>query len=110
MGEPDRLPEPLHGDHVVLEFAFRGSTSSSSSRQLDPEIGLGLGVIDIKVNTVETPEEVARAIERAEKTLGAGRIKWVHPDCGFWMIKRPIADAKIRALARGRDLFEGRAH
>jgi hypothetical protein len=25
------------------------------------------------------------------------------------MLKRPIADAKIRALARGRDLFEGRA-
>jgi 5-methyltetrahydropteroyltriglutamate--homocysteine methyltransferase len=32
----------------------------------------------------------------------------VHPDCGFWMLKRPIADGKIRALAAGRDLYEGR--
>jgi 5-methyltetrahydropteroyltriglutamate--homocysteine methyltransferase len=39
--------------------------------------------------------------------LGAGRVKYIHPDCGFWMLKRGIADAKIRALAKGRDLFEG---
>jgi 5-methyltetrahydropteroyltriglutamate--homocysteine methyltransferase len=32
----------------------------------------------------------------------------VHPDCGFWMLSRTIADGKIRALVRGRDLFEGR--
>ena len=36
-------------------------------------------------------------------------VRYVHPDCGFWMLKRGIADAKIRALARGRDLYEGRA-
>ena len=35
-------------------------------------------------------------------------MKYIHPDCGFWMLKRSIADAKIRALAQGRDLFEGR--
>ena len=40
--------------------------------------------------------------------LGAGRVRYVHPDCGFWMLKRGIADGKIRALARGRDLYEGR--
>ena len=52
---------------------------------------------------------MARAIERAEQLLGAGRVRYIHPDCGFWMLKRPIADAKIRALAQGRDLYEGRA-
>jgi 5-methyltetrahydropteroyltriglutamate--homocysteine methyltransferase len=30
----------------------------------------------------------------------------VHPDCGFWMLKRNIVDGKIRALVAGRDLFE----
>ena len=39
-------------------------------------------------------------IERAEKVLGAGRVRYIHPDCGFWMLKRSIADAKMRALAR----------
>ena len=43
---------------------------------------------------------VARSIEHAEKTLGAGRVRYVHPDCGFWMLKRSIADRKIEALAK----------
>jgi 5-methyltetrahydropteroyltriglutamate--homocysteine methyltransferase len=40
--------------------------------------------------------------------LGAERIKYIHPDCGFWMLKRSIADGKIRALVKGRDLHQGR--
>jgi 5-methyltetrahydropteroyltriglutamate--homocysteine methyltransferase len=69
---------------------------------------VGVGVVDIKRTEVESADEVARAIERAERTLGAGRVRYVHPDCGFWMLKRSIADGKIRALVAGRDLYEGR--
>ena len=105
-----RYLNALHADHVVLECAHRPPDEIEVFKALKPEIGFGLGVIDIKANEVESADEVARAIERAEKRLGAGRVKYIHPDCGFWMLKRPIADAKIRALARGRDLFEGRAH
>jgi 5-methyltetrahydropteroyltriglutamate--homocysteine methyltransferase len=39
--------------------------------------------------------------------LGAGRVGWIHPDCGFWMLKRSVADRKIAALAAGRDLYLG---
>jgi 5-methyltetrahydropteroyltriglutamate--homocysteine methyltransferase len=99
----------LHADHVVLEFAFRGYDELNYFKdQLNPKMGLGLGVIDIKVNTVETPEEVARRIEQAAKIMGEGRIAWVHPDCGFWMNKRSIADRKMAALVKGRDLYLGR--
>ncbi|MEY4342108.1 MAG: hypothetical protein RL541_1612, partial [Pseudomonadota bacterium] len=56
---------------------------------------------------VESASAVANAIERAEKMLGSGRVTYIHPDCGFWMLKRSIADAKMRALVQGRDLFEG---
>jgi len=70
-----------------------------------PEITLGLGVVDVKVNHVETADEIARRIEKAEQVLGAGRVGWVHPDCGFWMLKRTVADRKIRALVEGRDLY-----
>jgi 5-methyltetrahydropteroyltriglutamate--homocysteine methyltransferase len=99
----------LDVDHVVLECAHRPPEELAVFRDLDPKIGFGLGVIDIKANAVESADEVARAIERAESMLGRGRVAWIHPDCGFWMLKRPIADAKIRALAKGRDLYEGRA-
>jgi len=97
-------------DHLVLELARRGGESELEAlRALRPEIGIGLGVVDIKDNAVETPDEIARRIERAARILGAGRIRYVHPDCGFWMLKRSVADAKMRALVQGRDRFEGRA-
>src|SRR5687767_11851182 len=99
----------LHADHVVLEFAFRGYDELQYFKdQLDPRIALGIGVIDIKVNTVESPELVAQRIEAAAKHVGAERIKWVHPDCGFWMNKRSVADRKMIALVKGRDLYLGR--
>jgi 5-methyltetrahydropteroyltriglutamate--homocysteine methyltransferase len=78
-------------------------------KSLRTEIGLGIGVIDIKRTEVESAEEVARAIEQAEKALGAGRLSYVHPDCGFWMLKRSMADGKMKALVAGRDLYEGRS-
>ena len=62
----------LHADHVVLECAHRPADELLALRDLKPEIGFGLGVVDIKVTDVESADQVARAIERAEKVLGAG--------------------------------------
>jgi 5-methyltetrahydropteroyltriglutamate--homocysteine methyltransferase len=62
-------------------------------------------VIDIKDNEVETPDQVARRIERAACCLSLERIAFVHPDCGLWMLPRNVADGKLRALVAGRDLF-----
>ena len=98
----------LHADHLVLELAHRPSSDLDALRDVDERIGIGVGVIDIKVNHVETPDEVARALERAEKALGSGRVRYAHPDCGFWMLTRSIADRKISALVEGRDLYQGR--
>jgi 5-methyltetrahydropteroyltriglutamate--homocysteine methyltransferase len=98
----------LRADHLVLELAHRPASDLDALKELDPRIGIGVGVIDIKVNHVETPEEVARALERTERTLGVGRVRYAHPDCGFWMLKRSVADRKIEALVRGRNLYAGR--
>ena len=98
----------LHADHLVLELAHRPASDLEAIRDVDRRIGIGVGVVDIKVNHVETPDEVARALERAEHVLGAGRVRYAHPDCGFWMLKRSVADRKIAALVNGRDLYQGR--
>ena len=98
----------LHVDHIVMECAHRPPEELAVFRDLDRKIGFGLGVVDIKRTEVESADQVARAIERAEKLLGRGRVKYIHPDCGFWMLKRNMADGKIRALVAGRDLYEGR--
>ncbi len=98
----------LHVDHLVLELAHRPVDDLNSLKDIASHIRIGIGVVDIKVNHVESPEEIAGRIERAEQILGAGRVGWVHPDCGFWMLKRTISDRKIEALVKGRDLFLGR--
>jgi 5-methyltetrahydropteroyltriglutamate--homocysteine methyltransferase len=103
-----RYLNALAVDHIVLENAHRPADELEVLKELRPEIGLGLGVVDIKQTVIETPDAIARAIERAERILGHGRVKFIHPDCGFWMLKRSIADGKIRALVQGRDLYEGR--
>ena len=99
----------LRADHLVLELAHRPESDLEALNDIEPHICLGLGVVDIKVNRIETPEEIARAIEHAEKVLGPNRVRYVHPDCGFWMLKRSVADRKIAALVQGRDLYLGRA-
>jgi 5-methyltetrahydropteroyltriglutamate--homocysteine methyltransferase len=99
----------LHADHLVLEMAHRPAADLEALKDVDPCIRLGIGVVDVKVNHVESPDEIAAALERAERVLGRGRVAWVHPDCGLWMLKRSIADRKIASLAKGRDLYLGRA-
>ncbi len=99
----------LKADHLVLEFARRGYDELEAFRDLEPSIGLGLGVIDIKDNLIEPADLIAKRIEAAHQALGPGRVAYVHPDCGFWMLQRSVADGKMKALVRGRNLFEGRS-
>jgi 5-methyltetrahydropteroyltriglutamate--homocysteine methyltransferase len=98
----------LRCDHLVLELAHRPDDDLDALRDVRPEIGIGIGVVDVKVNHIETADEIASRIERAESVLGEGRVQWIHPDCGFWMLKRSVADRKMAALAKGRDLYLGR--
>lgn len=107
----DLLPflNSLRADHLVLEFARRGYEELEVFADLDPKIALGIGLVDIKDNEVESPELVASRIEQIVKVLGADRLRYVHPDCGFWMLQRSVVDRKMRVLVEGRDLFEGRA-
>ena len=105
----DLLPffNRLACDHLILELARPGDAELPVFLDLKPEIALGIGVVDIKDNVVESPEFIARRIERAVTVLGTERIKWVHPDCGFWMLSRIVADQKMAALVEGRDLYLG---
>lgn len=97
----------LRCDHLILELKHRPDTDLAALKDVSAQIQLGIGVIDVKVNPVETPDEVAANIEKAEQVLGSGRIGWVHPDCGFWMLQRSVVDRKIEALVKGRNKYLG---
>lgn len=98
----------LHADHLVLEFARRGYDEIEHFKDVRPDLGLGIGVVDVKTTVIESAELIARRIETVAGHLGVDRIKYIHPDCGFWMLPRSVADGKMRALVAGRNLFEGR--
>ncbi|MGN6366979.1 MAG: methionine synthase [Phycisphaerae bacterium] len=95
----------LNIDHVLLEMTRRGPNDLAALKDIRPEIGIGIGVIDVKSTVIESPDDIARTIESIDKALGPNRLKYVHPDCGFWMHKRNVADAKIINLVKGRDTF-----
>ena len=92
----------------MLEFARRGYEELDAFNELREGIALGIGVIDIKDNGVESEDLIASRIESSIDAIGAERVKWIHPDCGFWMLTRSVADRKMAALVRGRDKFLGR--
>lgn len=103
------LINSLNCDHILVELAHRGDAELDYLAQTNANVAFGVGVIDIKSTVVESPEIVAKRIESAVKALGENKVKFVNPDCGFWMLKRTIADQKMRTLVAGRDLFEGRS-
>ena len=62
---------------------------------------VGLGVVDVHRDEVETPELVADRIRRAAKYLGDPSRLWVNPDCGLRTRRLDIAHRKLEAVVRG---------
>ena len=72
---------------------------------------IGLGVIDVHVNNIESPELVRDRILYAANILGAEKI-YVNPDCGLRTRSRDVAVSKLRSMVQGamlaRSALEGR--
>jgi 5-methyltetrahydropteroyltriglutamate--homocysteine methyltransferase len=109
-GDYGRLVEflsALHCDHLVLETTRRPTEELERLRDVRRPIRFAVGVIDVKDLQVESADVVAKRIEKLANLLGAERLAYVCPDCGMRMLPRAVADAKMRALVAGRDLFAG---
>ena len=66
-----------------------------------------IGVIDVANDAVESPEEVAAAIEAALKHVPKERIV-CGTNCGMAPMRRDIAAAKLNALGQGAALARKR--
>jgi 5-methyltetrahydropteroyltriglutamate--homocysteine methyltransferase len=82
---------------------------------LDPEVlrdgpdkVVVLGVLDLGSDEAESPEEVARRIERALEVVSPERLV-VAPDCGMKYLPRQLAFQKLRAMVAGARLVDGAA-
>ncbi|WP_285659659.1 hypothetical protein [Actinomycetospora sp. NBRC 106375] len=89
-----------HVDQLVLEFARKGDEDLPVIARSGWDRALGLGVIDVKSHTVETPELVAARIHRALDLVPAERLV-INPDCGLRHLPTAVATAKLRAMVEG---------
>jgi 5-methyltetrahydropteroyltriglutamate--homocysteine methyltransferase len=87
--------------HVSLEAAQPG-LDPAVLREL-PGKTIVLGVLDLGAETVETPREVARRIDRALKVVPPERLV-AAPDCGMKYLPRARAFGKLKAMVAGASL------
>jgi 5-methyltetrahydropteroyltriglutamate--homocysteine methyltransferase len=89
-------------DSRIQQISIETAQSSLDCSVLSklPAKQIILGVIDLSVNEVETPELVASRIRRALQYAEAERII-VAPDCGMKYLPRDTAFAKMRAMVEG---------
>ena len=109
----DLLPALLEAKRCrqwAWEFANRDSEGHDGYAVLSAlaEYGdareIGLGVVDVHRDTVETPELVAARILRAVGYLGDPHRIWVNPDCGLRTRSLAVARAKLESVVRGASL------
>jgi 5-methyltetrahydropteroyltriglutamate--homocysteine methyltransferase len=88
-------------DHLALEFK---NTGDYNVVHLFKEFGdpreLGLGVLDVHSDVIETPDEVRDKLLDAARVLGAEKI-WANPDCGLRTRTWDVAFAKLCTLVEG---------
>jgi len=95
---------------LALEFANRADERGGAYEQLKllNEFGdqreIGLGVADVHVDQVESPEVVRDRIEYASKILGDPERVYVNPDCGLRTRSWDVAYAKLSNISKGADL------
>ena len=87
-------------DQLLLEFARKGTDDLVLFREFPSRLELGMGVIDVKDDRVETPTEVAGRIRRGLEVVPPDRL-WLNPDCGLRHLPPEVAFGKLQALGQG---------
>ncbi|MFH1106374.1 MAG: hypothetical protein V1787_00610 [Candidatus Micrarchaeota archaeon] len=102
-------------DSYLIEFTNHASPTHFRPDEVSPEafkaiglfkeygmeVNVGVGVIDIHSDVVETPEVVRDRLLHAARLVGdAGRVQ-ANPDCGLRTRRWEVAYAKLKSMAEG---------
>ncbi|MFO0852163.1 MAG: cobalamin-independent methionine synthase II family protein [Gemmataceae bacterium] len=88
---------------LFLEMATPRAGELDALTDLPPAVRVGLGVVNQKLDRVETPDEIVARAEAAVKLFGPDRL-WLNPDCGFAtfadnpLASAVVADQKLAAI------------
>jgi 5-methyltetrahydropteroyltriglutamate--homocysteine methyltransferase len=87
-------------DEFVLDYANRHMDGVDFLENLPKNQGVQLGVLDIRTNAIERPEQIAERIRMAVKHVSPDKIT-LSSDCGMKPLARMVAKMKLKALADG---------
>lgn len=87
-------------DQLVLEFARKGYADLPVIEKFGWGRRIGLGVVDVKSQQVETPEVVSARIRAALNLVPAEQLV-INPDCGLRNLSENVARAKLAAMVEG---------
>ena len=97
---------------LFLELCTERAGEAEVLREIPDDKRIGVGVVNQKLDSVESVEEIGRRISRSAELFGSDRIL-LTPDCGFAtfadnpVASADIAEAKLRAIVQARDAFRG---
>ncbi|HHW36406.1 MAG TPA: cobalamin-independent methionine synthase II family protein [Bacillales bacterium] len=82
-------------DQLILEFATpRAGELNTLAQVAGKEVELGLGVVNPRIQQIETPEDIVAKVTEASKYIPAEKI-FLNPDCGFGTFaQRPMNSAE----------------
>ena len=87
-------------NQICLEFAVSDGVGLEIFQQHKTDKEIGVGVIDVKDENIETPAVVAERIRQALKFIPAEKMTIV-PDCGMKFMPRDRAFGKLKAMVEG---------
>ena len=99
-------------DQLAMEFAVSEAGDVAIFAQFPTDKEIGLGVVDVRGEQVDTPERIVARVEKALRYLQPEQIT-LNPDCGFAPTStNPIsleeASQKLVALSRAAEILRER--
>lgn len=89
-----------NAQQICLEFAVSDGVGLELFKQYKTDKEIAVGVIDVKVESVETAEVVAKRIRQALQYIPADKM-YIVPDCGMKFVPRARAFGKLKAMVEG---------
>ncbi|HYF50882.1 MAG TPA: cobalamin-independent methionine synthase II family protein [Planctomycetota bacterium] len=69
-------------DQINLEFAYKGTGDTSDLALLPPHLNVGMGVVDVRSETLQSVEQIESIAAAGAQVVGKKRVA-MNPDCGF---------------------------